>query len=102
MWKKQKFPKALLILLLAGCLLLGYYIGAIFCYPERSLRTIDVILKDIMEHPLKNYWNENSPACIGLGFLLWLFCCPITATIREIFIPVLSMDQQNGRILLRF
>ena len=73
MWKKQKFPKALLVLLLAGCLLLGYYIGAIFCYPERSLRTIDVILKDVMEHPLKNYWNENSPACIGLGFLLWLF-----------------------------
>lgn len=72
MWKKQKKPTVLFALLLAGFLALGYYGGGIFCYPDVEFQEIEKLFGEILSHPFKNYWNDKSPACIGLGFLLWL------------------------------
>lgn len=71
MYQKKETPYGvffLILLLLLGC---GYLVSGIFKIPGATLENLEECLKQICYHPLSN-WNEKTPACLGIAFILWI------------------------------
>ena len=73
MIEKRKIPWWLYLLLLAGMLLISYYLSGLFCYEDLSFSNMQGYALYIIRHPFTIWWNEKTPACLCVGFLIWIF-----------------------------
>lgn len=61
------------MLLLAGMLIVSYYLSGLFCYEDLSFSNMQGYALYIIRHPFAVWWNEKTPACLCVGFLIWIF-----------------------------
>ena len=72
MWRKKKFSWLGALILLAIFVTIGYYISGIFLYADVNISNYQEVLKDIFTHPVRNYWNEKTRACVYIASLAWM------------------------------
>lgn len=63
------------VLLAIGIILLAvsYLFSGVFTFPDISLLTLEKHLAEVFLHPWRNWWNDKTLLCIGIGFIIWLF-----------------------------
>lgn len=72
MIEKHKPEISLYIILLVIFLAVSYFLSGLFLIQKLSLENLQDMIVYIFLHPLKNWWNEKSPACLGVGLLGWV------------------------------
>lgn len=70
-YQKKETPYGAFFLLLLICCAIGYLLSGLFKVPGVNLDNLEESLQYIFLHPLSN-WNDKSPACIGLAFIIWI------------------------------
>ncbi len=87
MWKKKKNSWILAAFSLVLCVMAGYYISALFTFPDVTLENYQQYLPEILSHPFRNYWNEKTRGCIYIAVFAWFgFMVYITTYYRN-FLP---------------
>lgn len=71
-YSKKTTPVGVFAVLLIVLMVLAYYVSGIFKAENLELSMLQTILADVFKHPLRNYWNTHTIACMGIGFLLWV------------------------------
>ena len=71
-WKKQNYIPIYIILFIF-LVIVGYYVGALFYFPDFSILNVSEKMAAIQKHPFKWYWNEATLVSIGCCLLLWLW-----------------------------
>lgn len=59
-------------MILVIVLIFSYYISGLFLVPDISIHNLEESLTQIFLNPFKNYWNEKTLGCMGVGFLLYI------------------------------
>ncbi len=72
MIEKRKIPWWVYLFLLAGILVMSYYLSGLFCFPDLSITNLQAHAMYIIQHPFHPWWNERTPACLCVGFLAWI------------------------------
>lgn len=72
MRKSHKTEYAMLFLLLPLFLYLGYLLSGLFLVKNLNINNVSFYIKQIVRDPFRNYWNENSDACVLIAGVGWL------------------------------
>lgn len=75
MIEKKQVSIPFLMMLLVPILIVSYYISGIFTFPDMTILNATDYLPLIFEQWYKVWWNEKTPACLGVGIILWVFLC---------------------------
>ena len=72
MIEKQKPAIGLYVIALLIFLTVSYFLSGMFLFSGLSIENLQDTAAYIFLHPLKNWWNDKSPACLGIGLLGWI------------------------------
>lgn len=75
MIEKKQVSMSFLFMLLVPILIVSYYISGIFMFPDMTILNATEYIPKIFEQWYKIWWNEKTPACMGIGLLVWIFLC---------------------------
>lgn len=70
-YRKQKTPVALFVFLFILLVLAGYFVSGLYKLEEANIANLGDNLTVILAHPFRNWANEKTPACIGIGICGW-------------------------------
>ena len=119
MIQKRNPPYWVLPVLLAGLLLVSYFVSGLYLMEGVTLRNLSNALYYIFTHPFQNWANDKTPACLGVGVLVWVFLAMYIVTrcrnfhggaeygtedwgdVREICKRLRNPDDTKNRILSR-
>lgn len=71
---KKKTPYGVFFALLIFLLFVFYCVSGLYKIPGADLSNLQENLKYVFTHPLSN-WNENSPAVMCIGLIIWAMVC---------------------------
>ena len=72
MIEKQKPAIGLYVIALLIFLTVSYFLSGLFLFSGLSIENLQDTAAYIFLHPLRNWWNDKSPACLGIGLLGWI------------------------------
>ena len=77
MIQKKNISMSIYFLLLPPIMLLSYYVSGIFTFPDISIyNAADYLEKVFLQFYRPWLWaNEKTPACMGVGLIVWVFLC---------------------------
>ena len=70
-YRKQKAPVAMFAVFFLLLCLAGYYISGLFKLEGAAFQNLGDSMAYILSHPSRNWANDKTPACIGLGVCAW-------------------------------
>lgn len=80
MYQQKKMQWGLLLGLLLLMLVIAYFTSGLFLIEGLTLETIEDGLMKVFAHFWWNWWNEQTPACLGIAFILWLLVISLYIT----------------------
>ena len=72
MIEKHKPAIGLYVIALLVFLSVSYFLSGLFLFSNLSIENLEDTAAYIFMHPLRNWWNDRSPACLGIGLLGWI------------------------------
>lgn len=72
MIEKRKLSFWVYLVVLCVILILSYYLSGLFLFGDLSFINLREHLSYIFRHPMQNWWNAKSPACLSIGLLVWI------------------------------
>ena len=76
MIQKRKLPWGMFFILLLLALAASYYIAGLFKLDDVTIQNYQDKLAYILMHPFRNWFNEKTPAVIGIALTAWaMFVC---------------------------
>ena len=76
MIQKRKPPWGMFFILLLLALAASYYIAGLFKLDDVTIQNYQYKLAYILMHPFRNWFNEKTPAVIGIALTAWaMFVC---------------------------
>lgn len=69
MIEKHKPAIGLYAIALLIFLAVSYFLSGLFLFSGLSIENLQDTAAYIFLHPLRNWWNDKSPACCGQAFL---------------------------------
>ena len=85
MIEKKQVSIPFLVMLLVPILIVSYYVSGIFTFPGMTILNATDYLPLIFEQWYKVWWNEKTPACLGVCIILWVFLCWYILYLYRIF-----------------
>lgn len=73
-YEKKKTPYGVFFALLILLLFVFYCVSGLYKIPGADLSNLQENLKYVFTHPFLN-WNENSPAVMCIGLIIWAMVC---------------------------
>ncbi|OUQ66445.1 hypothetical protein B5E53_10440 [Eubacterium sp. An11] len=87
MTQKKKIPWGVFFIILAAVLLGAYLVSGLFMMDGVTVKNYQEKLSYILFHPFTPWWNERTPAFMGVGVILWVMGVSYYLTYHRNFHP---------------
>ena len=77
MVQRRGLPMSIYGVILIPIVVISYYISGIFSFPDVTIYNYSIYLEKVLAQFYKPWiwFNDKTPACIGVGLVAWIFLC---------------------------